>query len=86
MNGYTIEIRAMGPSLKTRPCIVFQHPEARAALVLQEMYFSRSTSRSVYSGEDFLTQASSWSSRWFLICQTIYDWNGIIVLPTVKVF
>lgn len=39
MNAYTIEIRTMGPSLKTTPCIVFQHPEAQTALVLQEMHF-----------------------------------------------
>lgn len=39
MNWYTIEIRTMGPSLKTRPRTVLQHPEAQAALVLQEMHF-----------------------------------------------
>ena len=64
-----VKTRTMRPSLKTRPCtVLLEDPEVQTAL-LQGMHLPGllQASRSWYSGEDFSTQASNWSSRLVLM-------------------
>lgn len=75
----------MGPSLKTRPCVLFlEHPEALAALLTSgnALPGPLCTSGTQSSQEDFPTQASIWSRKWFAVCQTIHYRNRIIVLSS----